>query len=251
MKRCLKILCYASILLLIGCSSDIEVEKFENESADNIYKTATSYMNNGNYSTAVKVFEELERLHPYSKYTALSQVKLGDCYYKMKKYEEAATEYEIFVKTHTTHELVTYAIYMLGLVYYEQMPIIERDQEPTIKSLGYLKLLVTNFPNCKYVNDSNKMIKELRQQLAGREVYISKYYQSHGNYAAAVSRLNVVVDLYKDTDHLPEALHRLIECYVTMGFFDEAYKVNNILQNKFPKTVWAQYAKNIISTVKK
>lgn len=244
MKRCF----FTIALILSGCSSDIDLSKFEHEKADIIYKTACKYMDNGEYANAIKIFDEEEKLYPYSKYTALAQIKSGDCYHKMKKYEEAATEYETFIKTHRMHELVPYAIYKLGVVYYEQMPIIERDQEVTVKALKYLQILLQQFPGGKYEKEALKMISELRQQLAGREVYIARYYQKQGNYAASVNRLNTVLDSYQGTDHIPEAMHRLVECYTTMGFFDEARNVNKILQQKFPQTKWAQYARGLITT---
>lgn len=233
-------------LLLTSCSSDIDLSKFEQEKVETVYKIACEHMEKGEYSDAIKIFDELERLYPYSKYTALVQIKSGDCYHKMKKYEEAASEYEIFIKTHRTHEMVPYAIYKLGVVYYEQMPIIERDQEVTIKSLAYLRTLLQQFPGSKHEKEANKIIDELRQQLAGREVYIAKYYQKRGNFAAAVGRLNTVLDSYDGTNHIPEAMHRLVECYVTMGFFDEAKNINKILQKEFSKTKWAAYSKKLI-----
>jgi outer membrane protein assembly factor BamD len=236
---------------LIGCSSDIDLKQFENKNAESIYKEANSHMEKHDYSTASKILEELERLHPYSKYAALAQVKLGDCYYKMKKYEEATSEYEIFVRTHSTHEHVPYAIYMLGVVYFEQMPIVERDQEVTIKSLQYLYILREKFSNCRYVKDANSKIKELRQQLAGREIYVAKFYQKHNNYAAAISRLNTVINAFKDTNHAPEALYRLVECYVAMGFFDEARKVRSVLLKNFAKTNWANHSKNLLLSIQK
>ncbi len=244
MKRYLVVIV---ILFLIGCSSDIDFSKFEHEKVEVIYKTACEYMDRGEYSDAIKIFDELEKLYPYSKYTALVQIKSGDCYHKMKKYEESASEYEVFIKTHRTHEMVQYALYKLAVVYYEQMPIIERDQDVSIKALSYLTSLLPQFPGSKHEKDAIKMVTAIKQQLAGREVYIAKYYQKQKNYAAAVSRLNTVLDSYKDTDHIPEAMHRLIECYVTMGFFNEAQNVNDILQKEFSQTKWAKYANSLIS----
>jgi outer membrane protein assembly factor BamD len=238
-------------LSLIGCSSDIDIKGFEHKNAEDIYKAATSCMEKKDYSDAIKIFEELEKLHPYSKQSVISQVKLGDCYREMKRFEESISEYEIFIKTHPTHELVPYAVYMLGLVNYGQIPIIERDQEATIKSLECFRTLIRMYPNCKYVPDVLKKIKELRHHLAGREIYISKYYQAHNNYAAAICRLNTVLKLYSDTDHLAEALYRLVECYVAMGFFSEAAKENEMLQKQFANTNWAQYSQKLMKNTKK
>lgn len=245
-----KFLLIGVAIFLAGCSKDLDLQYLENKNADEILKLGKKEMDAKNYSDAVQIFEELERLHPYSKLTADAQLNAGDCNYKNKKYDEAASSYEIFIKTHPTHEKVPYALYMLGTINYEQMPIIERDQESTAKALAYLAELCKRYPDSKYVKDSESKIKELRQQMAGREVYVARYYQSRHNYAAAVGRLNTVIDVYMSTSHAPEALHRLVECYVAMGFFDEAKIINQILQKEFPKTKWAEYSRNLLGQKK-
>jgi outer membrane protein assembly factor BamD len=127
------------------------------------------------------------------------------------------------------------------------MPIVERDQEQTVKALSYLIELVTKYPSSEYTNKAKEMISTLRQQMAGREVYVARYYQRRNNYAAAVGRLNVVLGSYSETIHVPEAMHRLVECYVAMGFFSEAEAVNRLLQRDFAATQWAQYSRQLLA----
>jgi outer membrane protein assembly factor BamD len=240
-----------SLIFLAGCSSEVDLKQFENKTAENIYVSAIAYMEKKEYSSAVQVLEELEKLHPYSKQAIITPLKLGDCHYRMKKYDDSATEYEVFIKLHPTHELAPYAVYMLGLVNYEQMPIIERDQELTIKAADCFSVLLREYPTCQYASQAKKMLKELRQHLAGREIYVSKYYQTHNNYAAAICRLNTVLRLYSDTDHFKEALYRLVECYVAMGLFPEANRVNELLQKRFPKTNWARHSADLMARLRK
>jgi outer membrane protein assembly factor BamD len=246
MKTRLSIACLTT-MFLVGCSSEVDLTKFEHNSPEAIYKEANAYVDKGAYSDAIKIYEEMERLHPYSKLAASAKVKRGDCYYKMHKFEDAAGEYEVFLKTHTAHELVPYALYMIGVVHYEQMPIVERDQTVTVKGLEYLYTLNREFPNSQYKKDADRMIKEMRQQLAAGEVYVAKYYQRHGNYAAAVSRLNLVIEAYRETEHVSEAMHRLVECYVAMGFFDEARRVYDVLRKKSPTDKWTAYSAALLA----
>ena len=237
-------LCFG--LLLAGCAKDFDMQKFEHKQPEEIFREAKGMEDAKNYSLAAEIFEELEKLYPYSKLVPEAQLHAGDCNYKLKKYEEATTTYEIFVKTHPTHAKVPYALYMLGLINYEQMPIIERDQELTAKSITYFGELFKKYPNCEYIKQAEVILKKLRQQMAGREVYVARYYLARNNYAAAVGRLNTVVEVYKDTDHGPEAMLRLVECYVAMGLFNEAKLVNDLLQKDFKNTKWAGYAKNLL-----
>jgi outer membrane protein assembly factor BamD len=249
MKR-LFLLTFAT-LLLTNCSRDLDLQKLENKSPEEIMKMGKSEMEAKRYSDAVQIFEELERLYPYSKLTAEAQLNAGDCNYTAKKYDEASSSYEIFVKTHPTHNKVPYAIYMLGKINFEQIPIIERDQEVTANSLSYFTELCKRYPKSEYIKEAEEKIKFLKQQMAAREVYVARYYQRRHNYAAAVGRLNTVVDLYYTTDHAPEALHRLVECYVAMGFFEEAKTVHKVLQKEYPKTQWAEYSKRLLESYTK
>ena len=246
-----KLLLLSSVgLLLAGCSKDLDLQKYENKGAEEIFKAGEKEMKAKSYADAIQIFEELERLHPYSKLIADSQLNHGDCSYKIKKFDEATTAYEIFVKTHPTHEKVPYALYMLGLINFEQMPIVERDQETTAKALAYFYEICKRYKDSEYVKLAEPMIKKSRQQMAGREVYVGRYYQSRNNYAAAVGRFNTVIDVYPTTEHAPEALLRLAECYAAMGLFDEAKLVNKVLQKEFSKTQWAGYAKNLLEIKK-
>lgn len=245
MKRLL--LCSFALLLLGGCSKDIDLKEFENKSPEEILKIGKTEMANENFSDAVQVFEELEKLHPYSKLVAESQICTGDSNYKLKKYDEATSAFEIFVKTHPTHEKVPYALYMLGTINYEQMPIVSRDQDVTAKSLAYFVELVRRYPKSKYVKESEEKIKSLKQQLAGREMYVARYYQTRKNYAAAIGRFNTVVFAYSDTNQTPEALLRLIECYMAMGLPNEAQSVFKVLSTKYPKETWTQHAKALLN----
>ncbi len=242
-----KSLLFCFVLLLAGCSKDLDLKKFENKNPDEIFKEGKMAVDSNNYQDAVEIFGEFEKLYPYSKLIPEAQIYEGEGYYKLKKYDESVTAFEIFVKTHPTHEKVPYALYMLGKINFEQMPIIERDQEVTAKSLAYLSELANRYPDSKYLKEAEVIIKKARQHIAGREVYVARYYQSKNNYAAAVGRLNTVADFYSDTDHAPEAFHRLVECYVAMGMFDEARLVNKILQTKFQKTQWANYASDLLN----
>ena len=247
MKRVFAILCVA---LLFGCSKEIDYEALEKESAEEIFEKGKAEIDAQNYEDAAKIFEELGKLHPYSKLAADAELLAGDCYYKKGKYDEAISSYEIFVKTRPTHAKVPYALYMIGLINYDRMAIVGRDQDATVTALSYFEELCVRFPESEYVKDAKKRIAVLRDQQAGKEIYVARYYQRHRNYAAAIGRLNAIIENYADTAHAPEAMLRLVECYTAMAYDHEARNVNKILQREHKGTNWASYANEIIRTNK-
>src|SRR5690606_28401781 len=74
--------------------------------------------------------------------------------------------------------------------------------------------------------------------LAGKEMTIGRYYQRSGEYLAAINRFRTVVRGYQTTSHVPEALHRLVECYPALGVTKEAQATAAVLGHNFPGSDW-------------
>ena len=49
-----------------------------------------------------------------------------------------------------------------------------------------------------------------------------------------------MVEDYQTTNHVPEALHRLTEVYLTLGLTEEARKTASVLGYNFPGSPWYQ-----------
>jgi outer membrane protein assembly factor BamD len=67
---------------------------------------------------------------------------------------------------------------------------------------------------------------------------IGRYYLGRQEYLAAINRFKVVVEKYQTTSHVPEALHRLVECYLKLGVVDEAQKYAAVLGHNYPSSHW-------------
>ena len=74
--------------------------------------------------------------------------------------------------------------------------------------------------------------------LAAKEMEIGRYYLKQGHYTAAINRFRVVVEQFQTTTQTPEALHRLVECYLALGLTDEAQTAGAILGHNFQSTQW-------------
>ncbi len=47
-----------------------------------------------------------------------------------------------------------------------------------------------------------------------------------------------MVEKYEVTSHVPEALHRMTECYLALGLTEEAQKTAAVLGHNFPGSEW-------------
>ena len=69
---------------------------------------------------------------------------------------------------------------------------------------------------------------------------VGRFYQRSGNWLAATLRFREVVDKYQTTSHTPEALERLVECYLALGIPQEAQKAAAVLGRNYPGSEWYQ-----------
>jgi outer membrane protein assembly factor BamD len=159
-------------------------------------------------------------------------------YYEAKKYIEAVEGFNVFIQLHPGHEHIAYAYYMVGLCYYEQIPTVQRDQDPTEKALQAFEEVMHRFPNSVYARDAKYKIDLIRDHLAGKEMDVGRYYLHQKAYLAALNRFKEVVEHYQTTSHIPEALHRMVECYLALGIPEQAQASAAVLGHNFPGSQW-------------
>lgn len=226
----------STFLLMCGCSDKDAV--YKEQPVEALYNEAMDYLESGSAVGAAKSFAEVERQHPYSNWAVKAQLMSAYAYYQAKKYDDAIETYNVFIQLHPGHEQVAYAYYMLGLCYYEQVPTVERDQNVTEKALKAFEEVVRRFPTSPYAKDSKIKIEFTRDHLAGKEMEVGRYYLKNGAYLAAVNRFRNIVEGYQTTSQVPEALHRLVECYLALGILDQAQASAAVLGYNYPGSQW-------------
>ena len=237
-------------VVLAGCStfsSDKEsdedkplIEEADPRSAEAIYNEAMEALNKEDYFTAIPLFEQVEREYPYSKFSTKSQLQAAYAAYQDDQYNQAIIGLDRFIELHPGNEEIDYAYYLKALVFYEQISDVARDQEITKQALSSFDTLITRFPESEYTRDA-KLKKDLTlDHLAGKEMNIGRYYLKRNQINAAINRFQTVVKDYETTTHVAEALHRLVESYLTLGLKQEALKVAAILGYNYPGSKWYQ-----------
>lgn len=224
-------------LPLAACAGDDEPEYVERP-PEELYNAAYDAIQEENYTEAARLFDEVERQHPYSTWATQAQLMAAYAYYQENKYDDAVIALDRFIELHPSHRNAAYAYYLKGLCYYEQISDVRRDQENTRLALEALTEVVRRFPNTDYARDASLKIDLTRDHLAGKEMEIGRYYEVRGHYLAAINRFRRVVEQYQTTTHVPEALHRLTECYLALGIKDEAQAAAAVLGYNFPGSEW-------------
>jgi outer membrane protein assembly factor BamD len=205
---------------------------------DTLYNRALDDLGAQEYKSAAKEFEEVDRQHPYSVWATKAQIMAAFTYYQSNKYDEAQIALDRFIQLHPGHRDIPYAYYLKALCYYEQISDVGRDQAMTQKALDGLADVVKRFPETPYARDARLKVELTIDHLAGKEMDIGRYYQKQQQYIGAINRYRVVIERYQTTTHVPEALHRLVECYLALGVKSEAKEAAAVLGHNFPGSDW-------------
>jgi outer membrane protein assembly factor BamD len=207
---------------------------------NSLYSAAKKLLDQGDYVTAAKLFDEVERQHPYSVWARRAQLMSAFSYYAGKSYPEAISSAQRFLSIHPGNKDAAYAYYLVAMSYYEQITDVTRDQRITQQAQDAFGELVRRYPDTRYAADGRLKLDLIRDHLAGKEMEIGRFYQRSGKWLAAATRFREVVDKYQTTSHTPEALERLVETYLALGLPQEAEKAAAVLGANYPGSKWYQ-----------
>ncbi len=209
-------------------------------SAETLYAAGMEALEREQYQQAVGFFDRVERDFPYSTFATNAKLMAAYGDYMRNRYTEALGALDRFIQLHPAHRDIAYAYYLRALCYYEQINDVQRDQQTTEQALAALQDVANRFPNTPYARDARLKMDLARDHLAGKEMEVGRFYQNRRLYTAAIGRFRKVVDEYQTTNHVPEALHRLTELYLTLGLVDEARKTASVLGHNYPGSAWYQ-----------
>ncbi len=211
-----------------------------------LYALAKTRLDGGRYEDAAKLFDEVERQHPYSVWARRAQMMSAFSYYLARKYPEAVSSARRFITIHPGNREAPYAHYLVAMSFYQQIEDVTRDQRITQQAADAFGELVRRYPESRYAADARLKLDLINDHLGGKEMEIGRYYQRSGNWLAATTRFRVVVEKYQTTSHAPEALHRLVESYLALGIPVEARKAAVVLGANYPDSVWYHRAYRLI-----
>ena len=233
------LICFLTVAIS-GCSvlknePKIDINTY---SAKELYDLAEDRLAKKRPQDAAKYFSEIERLYPYSEWAKRGLIMQAFSYHKDQDYENSRSAAQRYIDFFPAAEDAAYAQYILALSYYDQISEVGRDQDVTVKALQELRLLIERYPDSKYAKDSAEKFDMAFSFLAAKEMEVGRYYLQRGYYTSAVNRFRKVVQEFRTTEQTPEALYRLIECYLSLGLRGEAQSAAAILQESYSSTQW-------------
>lgn len=207
---------------------------------EQIYNLATAELDKRDYTQAISLFNEVERQHPYSEWARRSTLMSAFAAYRSRRYDEAVDTARRYIGLHPGTDGAAYAYYLVAISHFEQIVDIGRDQGTTELAKAALEDVERRFPESEYAKDVRLKIDMVNDQLAGKEMEVGRWYLRRDQHLAAINRFRTVVTDYQTTSHTPEALHRLVETYLSVGLRAEAQASGAVLGYNYPDTDWYQ-----------
>ncbi len=240
----LAVVCLAGCLVLSACGGGggfaSRNQPLETLSAEQIYRQGESELARQDYDDAAELFGEVERLYPYSEWAKRALIMQAFAYHRDRDYENSRAAAQRYIDFFPADEDAAYAQYLMALSYYDQVDDVGRDQGLTFQALQSLRTVIERYPDSEFARSSILKFDLAFDHLAAKEMEIGRYYLKRGHYMAAINRFRVVVEDFQTTTQTPEALHRLVESYLSLGLAAEAQTAGAILGYNFQSSEWYQ-----------
>jgi outer membrane protein assembly factor BamD len=184
----------------------------------------------------------VQKQYPFSQWARKALLMEVYSYYLNSSYTETVSASDRYTTLYANSPDAAYATYLAGMALFGEMPDEYRDQQRVGKAIKYFQIIIDKYPKSEYVADARFKIQVARDQLAGHEMNIGRYYLKRQNYTAAINRFREVLFKYQNTRESEEALERLTEAYLAMGIVDEAETAAAVLGHNYPDSEWYKEA---------
>jgi len=236
------------IFSTISCTNNIQTEIKPKKIIDlnKLYKAAYTSFESGKYNEALELFQKVESDYSYTEWASKSLLMRSYIYYDSSRYLEALASLQKYKTRYAGSKDLAYAEYLIAMCLFEQIGIVSLSQENTNLALKQFKKIIEKYPNSIFVDDSRFKIDLLIEQLAGKEMYLARYYMKRQKWVPALYRLNNIYKNYQTTIYIEEALHRLVEINYKIGNIESAKKYASILGYNFNDSDWYKKSYNLI-----
>ena len=231
------------LLILVSCSkNEIKDSSIKEKSLElqvlEVYNIGKDALDGGDVLYAAKKFNEAETLFPQSDWAPKLALMAAYSYYTQDYYGDSIAELKRFIKVYPYHKDLSYAHYLMGVCYFEQIVDEKKDLESIRNAKIKFDFILKEYPNTEYALDAEFKITLIDDILASKEMYIGRYYFEKKKWISAINRFRTVVDEYDTTIYTAEALHRLVEVHYTIGLIDEAEKYAQLLGYNYGSSEW-------------
>ena len=215
-------------------------QEVEQASESQLYSIGQNYLQEGNYSQAIRYLKAVDSRFPGSEYSEQAQLNLIYAHYKTQDYTQALVLVDRFIQQNPHSPYLDYAIYMAALTnsalgdnFIQDFFGIDRSTRETTSmktAFSNFQSLVQNFPNSQYTPDALARMAYIKDRLARHELEIVKFYAKRNAWVAAANRVAEMLKMYPDTQATLEALPIMQKAYEKMGLTQLAQQAATLVK---------------------
>jgi len=187
--------------LLIAVSSCKYQKLLKSSDTDLKYKKAKEYYDDGDYSRAMTLFQQLVPMYKGTEKGEEVSYYFAYCNYNLKDYIYAGYYFRKFANSFPNSKFTEECSYLSAYCYYLDAPKTSLDQETTNKAISELQLYLGRYPETKRAEECNQLLDELRRKLEQKSYDNAYLYYKIFQYKAASIALKQSLIEYPETKH--------------------------------------------------
>ena len=213
---------------------------------ERLYTEAKEEAASGAYEKAIKLYERLEGRAAGTVLAQQAQLERAYLLWKTRETAQALSTIERFLKLHPTSPAYDYALYLQGLINFNDslgflgtlasQDLSERDQQASRDAYQSFRQLTERFPQSAYAEDARLRMNYIVNSLAAYEVHVARYYFRRGAYIAAANRAQQAVAEFQNSPSAEEALYIMTQSYDRLGLTQLRDDADRVLRSSFPNT---------------
>lgn len=222
-----------------------ELDTSNTQTAQTMYQQAKDVLDKGLYNRAIELLTAVEGRYPFGPLARQVQLDLIYAYYQAGDITKALAGIDRFIRLNPNHPELDYVYYMRGLsnlkadenALHNMLGIdrADRDLASTRQAFDDFKTLVSSFPQSKYAPEAKKRMLSIKDTLARHELIIADYYMRRGAFLAAANRGKYIVEFYRDSPLVEQALEVMVESYDKLGLTKLKEDTYQVLKLNFPQ----------------
>jgi outer membrane protein assembly factor BamD len=181
-----------------------------------LFDKAMIAMKKGRFDVARLDLQTMLNTYPESEYRMRAKLAVGDSWFKeggTAALTQAEAEYKDFITFFPNAPEAAEAQMKVADIYYQQMEKPDRDYNNAERAEQEYRNMINQFPDSTLVPRAKQKLRDVQEVLGERETDIGLFYESRDNFAAAIARLETVVDTYPLYSRSDQALLGIGDAY--------------------------------------
>jgi len=185
-----------------------------------LFDRAINDIEHGRFEVARITLNTLINTYDQSEFLAKAKLAVADSWYReggAAGLAQAEAEYKDFILFYPTMEEAAESQQKVCMIHYKQMDKADRDPNQALRAEDECRQLIVQFPNSKFVDETQQLLRNIQEALADGEYKVGFYYYKRGSNFAAANRYAHLVDQYPLYSKADEALFELGDSYARLG----------------------------------